>query len=82
MATIPDEGERIDTDEDDVHPLAWPVVAVRSSFINFVVALGVLLFALAVATDGPMAGILGVLGASALVYALLGELGLRAIGYK
>ncbi|MFC7141242.1 hypothetical protein ACFQMA_15560 [Halosimplex aquaticum] len=74
--------DSLDSDTDEYHPLLRPLVAVRSSFLNFVVALGVAMFATALAVSGPIAGILGVLGVSAIVYALFGELGLRAIGYK
>ncbi|WP_459191523.1 hypothetical protein [Halosimplex sp. J119] len=82
MSALQDDGEPVDSSSEETHPLFKPLVAVRSSFLNFVVALGVALLLGAVATSGPLAGILGVLGISAVIYALLGELGLRAIGYK
>ncbi|WP_415379156.1 hypothetical protein [Halosimplex sp. TS25] len=74
--------DSLDSGTDEYHPLLRPLVAVRSSFLNFIVALGVAMLAAAIAVSGAIAGILGVLGISAIGYALLGELGLRAIGYK
>lgn len=82
MSTSADEGPKLDSPSDDHHLLLRPLVAVRSSFIAFIVAIGLVLFLTAVLTSGPIAGILAVLGSSALLYAVLGELGLRAIGYK
>lgn len=82
MSTIVDDGPSLESTADDHHLLLRPLVAVRSSFINFIVAIGAVLFFIAVITSGPIAGILAVLAISALFYAVLGELGLRAIGYK
>jgi len=82
MSTSADDGPDLDSPSDDHHLLLRPLVAVRSSFITFIVAISLVLFVGAVLTSGPIAGILGVLAISALLYAVLGELGLRAIGYK
>lgn len=82
MSALKDDGEHVESSSEQTHPLRRPLVAVRSSFLNFVVALGIGLLLGAVVTSGPIAGILGVLGISAVIYALLGEIGLRAIGYK
>lgn len=82
MSTSADDGPSLDSPADDHHLLLRPLVAVRSSFISFIVAIGLALLLTAVLTSGPIAGILAVLGISALLYAVLGELGLRAIGYK
>ena len=58
------------------------LVSIRSSFVNFVMALGVVLFLLGLAVSGESSGIYAVLGISAVIYGVSGELALRAIGYK
>lgn len=55
---------------------------VRGSFLAFVFAVGVLmLFAGIVISDGLMAGLLGIWGVSAILYALVGKFMLQLIGY-
>ncbi len=66
------------------------LLVVRQSFIAFVTVLGVVFWVLAVLfseyvpflTNGVLAGLLAILGTSAFVYAVLGHLGLRLIGYN
>ena len=65
-------------------------LAVRSSFLAFVTTLGVVFLVLALVlsehvpgvTHGVLSGMLAVWAASAFVYAGLGHLGLRLIGYR
>jgi uncharacterized membrane protein len=72
-----------ETNQDrSTNPLIEVLVKIRSSFIAFIVSLGVLLIAIGLVLNGPISGILVVLGLSAFAYAVLGELALRAIGYK
>lgn len=67
-------------------PLGWLakiLVAVRTSFLNAVAALGVLmLLAGFLLGDGVTAGLLGILGVSALVYAGFGRGILSLSGYS
>lgn len=63
-------------------PVVRLLLAIRSSFVLFAVALGVTLVLLGLLISGPMAGIVTVIGLSSILYAVLGELGLRVIGYK
>ena len=72
-----------ETNQDrSTNPLIEVLVKIRSSFIAFIVSLGVLLITIGLVLNGPISGILAVLGLSAFAYAVLGELALRAIGYK
>ena len=58
------------------------LVAIRSSFVAFVFAFGVVMLAAGVALqEGVGAGLLGIFGVSAMVYAVLGYAGLKLIGY-
>lgn len=64
------------------NPIVRLLLAIRSSFVLFTVALGVVLVALGLLVSGQIAGILTVLGLSAVLYGVVGELALRATGYK
>ena len=83
----PENDYRLDEDQGSLVRLS---LAVRSSFLAFVVALGVVFLVLAVilskhvpfVTNGVVSGMLVVWGVSAFVYAGLGHLGLRLIGYR
>jgi len=68
--------------EEPSNPIVRLLVAIRSSFVVFVMALGVVLFLVGAAVSGEVSGIFAVLGISAVVYGLLGETALRLIGYK
>lgn len=66
------------------------LLAIRQSLIAFIVALGLLCLLLSVllsvhvvesVTHGVLAGIFAIWGVSALLYAALGHIGLRLIGY-
>lgn len=62
--------------------IAELLVAIRSSFIYFVWAVGSLMFVSGVILqDGVMAAMLTIWGISAIIYGVLGFLGLRLIGY-
>ena len=71
-------------------PLLRLLLTVRSSFIAFVAMLGVVFLATAVVLSeyvpgldhGVLSGMLAVWGVSAFVYAALGHVGLRLIGYR
>ncbi|WP_423747093.1 hypothetical protein V5735_20905 (plasmid) [Haladaptatus sp. SPP-AMP-3] len=67
------------------------LLAIRRSFLAFIVALGVVCWLLAVLLSGyllpslthaVLAGMFAIWGTSAFVYAILGHLGLRLIGYN
>ena len=66
------------------------LLAIRQSFLAFVMTLGVLFCLLSVLlseyvlvglTNGVLSAMLAVWGVSAFIYAVLGHLGLRLIGY-
>lgn len=65
------------------------LLAVRQSFLAFVTAIGVVCCLLAVLlsgyvpllTNGVLAGMFAIWGASAFVYAVVGHLGLQLINY-
>ncbi|WP_227356396.1 hypothetical protein [Haladaptatus salinisoli] len=66
------------------------VLAIRRSFLAFVTVIGVACCLLAVllseyvlpgVTNGVLAGMFAIWGVSAFLYAVLGHLGLRLIGY-
>ena len=71
-------------------PIVEILLAVRSSFLAFVTALGVVFVVVAVVlsgyvpgiTHGVLAAMFAVWGASAFVYAALGHVALRLIGYR
>lgn len=75
---------------DDQGLLVRLSLAVRSSFLAFVATLGVVFLVLAVVLSGHVPGVdngvlsamLVVWGVSAFVYAALGHIGLRLIGYR
>ena len=69
---------------DESHnPIVRLLLTIRSSFIAFIVSIGISFIALGfVIQNGSIAGILGVLGASAIVYGIIGDAALRFIGYK
>jgi hypothetical protein len=81
--------EREYTDETDRNPVVSLLLAIRSSFILFIAALGTvcLLLALLLSTYIPginqnvLSAMFAVWGVSAFVYAVLGYVGLRFIGY-
>jgi hypothetical protein len=81
--------EREYTDESDQSPIVSLLLAIRSSFIVFVAALGTvcLLLALLLSTYIPgithdvLSAMFAVWGVSAFVYAVFGYIGLRFIGY-
>ncbi|WP_132060656.1 hypothetical protein [Halorussus amylolyticus] len=89
MATSsdPEDGYRRDDDRGLLIRLS---LAVRRSFLAFVTTLGVVFLVLAVVFSehvpgvyfGVISGMLAVWGVSAFVYAALGHLGLRLIGYR
>ncbi|WP_321112047.1 hypothetical protein [Halorussus salinisoli] len=59
------------------------LLAIRGSFLLFVAAVGALLIvAGAFAMNGVLAGMFGIWGASALLYAGLGYLLLKLVGYQ
>ncbi|WP_227378668.1 hypothetical protein [Haladaptatus halobius] len=67
------------------------LLAIRQSFLAFVTAIGVVCCLLAVLlsthvlpalTNGVLAGMFAIWGVSAFIYAVLGHLGLRLIGYR
>ena len=76
--------------DDDQGPLVRLSLRVRSSFLAFVATLGVVFLVVALVlsehvpgvTHGVLSGMLAVWSASAFVYAGLGHLGLRLIGYR
>ena len=76
-------------DEPDRNPLISLLLAIRSSFILFVAALGTVCLLLALLLSAYIPGInhdvlsamFAVWGASAFVYAVVGYVGLRFIGY-
>lgn len=58
------------------------LLTIRRSFIAFVVTLGTLSILIgALVQDGAVAGFLGIWGVSAYIFAALGYIGLRLIGY-
>lgn len=66
------------------------LLAIRESFLAFILSQGLLCLLLSVilstyvlesVTHGVLAGLFAILGVSALVYAFLGHVGLRLIGY-
>ena len=77
------------TDETDRNPVVSLLLAIRSSFILFVAALGAVCLLLSLLLSSYIPGInhnvlsamFAVWGASAFVYAVLGYVGLRFIGY-
>jgi hypothetical protein len=81
--------EREHRDETDRNPVISLLLAIRSSFILFVAALGTICFLLAMlfSTYIPLlnynvlAAMFVIWGVSAFVYAALGYVGLRLIGY-
>lgn len=75
-------GDMSSASEERSNPVVRLLVSIRSSFVNFIMALGVALFLLGLAVSGESSGIYAVLGISAVIYGLVGELALRAIGYK
>lgn len=89
MATSsdPDGDYRLDEDRGLLVRLS---LAVRSSFLAFVATLGVVFLVVAVVlsehvpgvTHGVLSGMLVVWGVSAFVYAGLGHVALRLIGYR
>lgn len=59
------------------------LLAIRGSFLLFVTAVGVLFVVVgATAMNGVLAGMFGIWGTSALLYAGLGYLLLKLIGYQ
>lgn len=67
------------------------LIAIRRSFLTFIVALGVVCWLLAVLlssylltslTHAVLAGMFAIWGTSAFIYAILGRLGLSLIGYN
>lgn len=66
------------------------LVAVRGSFLAFVTAMGIVFLLVAVVLSehvpgihhGVLSGMFAVWGASAFLYAALGHVGLRLIGYR
>lgn len=72
------------TVDEDGHSL--PVrflLLLRSSFLVFIAFIGVLLFLTgSVLSEGVVAGMLGITGVSAILYAAIGFAFLRAIGYR
>jgi hypothetical protein len=89
MATSSDsDGDyRLDEDQGSLVRLS---LKVRSSFLAFVATMGAVFLVLAVVlsgyvpgvTHGVLSGMLVVWGVSAFVYAALGHLALRLIGYR
>lgn len=75
---------------DDQGRLVRLSLAVRNSFIAFVATLGVVFLLLALVFSehvpgiyfGVISGMLAVFGVSAFIYAALGHIGLRLIGYR
>jgi hypothetical protein len=56
--------------------------AVRASFLAFVFVVGVVWLLIGIALgDGVMAGMFGIWGVSAMLYAVLGKFALQLIGY-
>jgi hypothetical protein len=69
--------------EESHNPIIRFLLTIRSSFIAFIISIGVLLIVVGfVIQNGSIAGILAVLGASAIVYGIIGDAALRFIGYK
>lgn len=76
--------------DDDQHVIVQVLLGVRSSFLAFVVALGVVFLVVAVVLsehvplvhNGVLSGMFLVWGVSAFVYAALGHLLLGLIGYR
>lgn len=78
--------------DEDRGPLVRLSLAIRGSFLAFVTTLGVVFLVLAVVlsnhvpvpylNSGVLSGMLAVWGVSAFVYAALGHLTLRLIGYR
>ena len=87
MSNDPEGDYRLDDDQGVLVRLS---LAVRSSFLAFVAALGVVFLLLAVVFSehvpgvyfGVLSGMLAVWGVSAFVYAALGHLILQLIGYR
>lgn len=87
MSSDPEGDYRLDDDQGLLVRLS---LAIRSSFLAFVTTLGVLFLLLALVFSehvpgvyfGVLSGMLAVWGVSAFVYAALGHLGLRLIGYR
>ena len=87
MSSDPEGDYRLDDDQGLLVRLS---LAVRSSFLAFVATLGVVFLLLALVFSehvpgvyfGVLSGMLAVWGVSAFVYAALGHLGLRLIGYR
>jgi hypothetical protein len=81
--------ERDRTDESDHNPVVSLLLAIRNSFIAFTAAFGIVCLLLAVFLSEYISGIsyevlsamFAVWGVSALVYACLGYVVLRLIGY-
>lgn len=71
------------TDAAESDGLVGILLRIRSSFLLFVLTLGVLLLVGGmVMSDGVFAGLFGIWGVSALIYAGFGFVFLRAIGYS
>lgn len=68
--------------EEVSNPVVRVLVSIRSSFVLFVMALGVVLFLLGLAVTGEASGIFAVLGISAVIYGVLGKFALNLIGYS
>jgi drug/metabolite transporter (DMT)-like permease len=65
------------------NPIIRFLLTIRSSFIAFIISVGVLFIVTGfVIQNGSIAGILAVLGASAIVYGIIGDAVLRFVGYK
>ena len=87
MSSDPEGDYRLDDDQGILVRLS---LAVRSSFLAFVATLGVVFLLLALVFSehvpgvyfGVISGMLAVWGVSAFIYAALGHLGLRLIGYR
>lgn len=59
------------------------LVTIRRSFLAFVATMGVAMLLIGAAVgDGVGAGILGVIGVSAVIFAIIGLVVLRLIGYN
>jgi uncharacterized membrane protein len=62
--------------------LAKLLIVVRSSFVAFVFTLGIVFFVTGLLMgEGVLAGLFGIFGVSSMIYALLGYIGLKLIGY-
>jgi hypothetical protein len=68
--------------EESNNPLVELLVSIRTSFTRFVITVGLSMLVVAlVIEEGVGAAMIGTVGVSAIVFGIVGRLGLRAIGY-